>query len=67
MKTSEKQNLTVNALLLVLLALLFLSGSFMWSQHGQYHNQQGMGWMIPTNSQNMTGSFPLYNNSNLNE
>ncbi len=67
MKTSEKQNLTVNALLLVLLALLFLSGSLMWSQHGQYHNQQGMGWMVPENSQNMTGSFPLYNNSNLNE
>ncbi len=63
MKTTEKQNLTVNALLFVLLVLLFLSGSLMWSQHGQYHNQQGVGWMVPANSQHMTGPF----SNNLNE
>jgi hypothetical protein len=67
MKTTEKQNLTVNALLFVLLALLFLSGSLMWSQHGQYHNQQGMGWVVPANSQQMTGPGPFYNSNNLNE
>ncbi len=53
MKTNEKQNLTVNVLFLILLALLFLSGTLMWSQHGQYHNHQGMGWFVPENSQNM--------------
>ena len=57
MKTTGKQNLTVNTLLFILLALLFLSGSLMWSQHGQYHNQQGMGWTVPENSQHMTGPF----------
>lgn len=62
MKTTEKQTLTVNALLLVLLALIFLSGSLMWSQHSQYHNHQGMGWMYPEHSQGMTGS--VFNNLN---
>ncbi len=56
MKTTDKQNLTVNALLLVLLALLFLSGSLMWSQHGEYHNQYGMGW-TGQGSSHMTGPF----------
>ncbi|MCK5649639.1 MAG: hypothetical protein KAI22_12255, partial [Gammaproteobacteria bacterium] len=57
----EKQNLTVNALLLVLLALFFLSGSLMWLQHGEYHHLQGMGWMGQSNSQSMTG--PFFNDS----
>ena len=61
MKQSEKQNLTVNALLLVLLALFFLSGSLMWLQHGEYHHLQGMGWMGQSNSQSMTG--PFFNDS----
>ena len=60
MKTTERQNLTVNALLFILLALFFLSGSLMWSQHGQYHKV--MGWMVLDNSQNMTG--PFYDNLN---
>ncbi|RKZ97682.1 MAG: hypothetical protein DRQ43_02610 [Gammaproteobacteria bacterium] len=63
MKTTEKQNLTVNALFFVLLALFFLSGSLMCSQHGQYHNEEGFGWMVPVNSQHMTGPF----SNNLNE
>ena len=62
MKTTEKQNLTVNVLVFILFALLFLSGSLMWTQHGQYHNQQGMGWFVPDNSQHMTR--PFYNNLN---
>ena len=38
MKKTHKQTLTINALILFLLALLFLSGSLMWLQHHQYHN-----------------------------
>ncbi len=57
MKTHEKQNLTINVLLMVLLALFFLSGSLMWSQHGQYHNQQDMGWMGLSNSHNISSPF----------
>ncbi len=62
MKTTEKQKLTVNVLLLILLVLLFLSGTLMWSQHGQYHHQQGVGWFAPENSQNMMK--PYQNNLN---
>lgn len=39
MKNTNKQNLTVNVLILLLLALFFLTGSLMWSQHNQYHNK----------------------------
>ncbi len=62
MKTTEKQKLTVNVLLLILLALLFLSGTLMWSQHEQYHGQQGMGWLAPEYSQNKMS--PYQNNLN---
>lgn len=63
MKTTKKQTLAVNSLLFILLALFFLSGSLMWSQHEQYHNQHGMGWMVPANSQNISAPF----SNNLNE
>jgi nitrogen fixation-related uncharacterized protein len=52
-KTEEKQSLTVNALLFALLALAIGLGSLMWSQHGQYHDQQEMGWMGQDNLQLM--------------
>ena len=42
MKHTQKQNLTINALLLLLIALFLFSGSLMWSQHHQYHNTSWM-------------------------
>ena len=62
MKTTEKQTLAVNVLLFILMALFFLSVVLMWSQHGQYHKQSGMGWMNPVNSQQMME--PVSNNLN---
>ncbi len=60
MKTTEKKKLTINALFLILLALLFLSGTLMWLQHSEYHNQNKMGWMKQDRSQHTTESD--YNN-----
>jgi len=59
MKNTNKQNFTVNALLLILLALLFFSGSLMWSQHNQYHNTL---WNGQTDSQPLP-SHMNWNNS----
>jgi hypothetical protein len=36
MKYTQNQNITLNALVLVLLALFFLAGTMMWSQSHQY-------------------------------
>ena len=43
MKNIQKQNFTMNTLLILLLILFFLSGSLMWSQHHQYNNTSWMG------------------------
>ncbi len=52
-KIEEKQSLTVNTLLFILLTLAIGLGTLMWSQHGQYHDQQEMGWMGQDNLQLM--------------
>lgn len=62
MKNTDKQNLTVNTLLLFLLALFFLSAALMWSQHSQYHNQPGMTWMGTSSLHNVT-MMPFNNNA----
>lgn len=51
MKTEKRQNLTINLLLILLLAIFFLSVSLMWSKHSQYHiDGFNMGWMMSDNS-----------------
>ncbi len=62
MKHTHKQSLTVNALLLLLLALFFLSASLMWSKHNQYHSQQEMNWMSSIQSANVPMPFYMHGN-----
>lgn len=70
MTTIEWQNMTISILLLVLIALLFISGLLMWTQHGRYHNQS-MEWMAPnpaSSAQSMTEPNPFDNkNKSLNK
>ncbi len=42
MKNTHKLNITLNALVLLLLALFFLAGTMMWSQSHQYQNHSYM-------------------------
>ena len=51
---STWQNLIVNALLFVLLALLVVSGTLMWLQHDQYHNGAWMSKGFQQNESQMS-------------
>ncbi|MCW8928818.1 MAG: hypothetical protein OQL19_01115 [Gammaproteobacteria bacterium] len=61
MKDTNKKNLAVNALILLMLLLLFFSGSLMWTQHNQYHKTF---WNTDSNTQYNSTNHMNWLNSN---
>ncbi len=51
MKTEQKQNMAMNLLILLLIALFIVSISMMWLKHDQYHRDgSSISWMMSENS-----------------
>ena len=61
MKNTNKQSLTVNALILLLLALFFLTSSLMWTHHNQYHKTF---WGAQGDTQNIPARHTNWLNTN---
>ncbi len=51
MKSEQKQNMAINLLILLLIALFIISISMMWLKHDQYHmDGSSMSWIMSENS-----------------
>ncbi|GEM_PF-6748958 len=62
MKTEQKQNMAMNLLILLLIALFIISISMMWLKHDQYHmDGSSMSWIMSDNS----SAYPYKEDNNI--